>query len=143
MNIVIYKSEILEALKRESSLVSKGAFSNSGESLHNRIYIDEYEFKVVEGAYQEALSILVASTREFLAMEPEITDSYINLSLHKSYPEMREAIKSDIAAFITFRVMASWLSMIYPASAPVYQQAAISTLNNLNTKLYFKAPPMR
>ena len=48
MNIVIYKDSIAESLKMESSLVSKGAFSDKGSSLHDIIYIDEREFKVLD-----------------------------------------------------------------------------------------------
>ena len=143
MNIIIYKSEIEEALKRESSLVSKMPLSDKGGTIHDILYIDENEFKVLEGAYQDAVSVITSALREFLSFDPEVTEASVVYSLRKSYPEMGKAIKSDIVGYIVKAIMAQWVAVVLPAQKPQYEQSALTTLNNLNTKLYYKAPPLR
>lgn len=143
MTITIDKSKVAEALKRESSLVSKGAFSNNGSSLHDIIYIDEQEFSVLEGTYQDALSTVVSLTREFLTSDPHLSGDIVKLSLQKSDPNLEEALTKDIYSYITKRMMAQWLSMVYPTQSQQYEGLATSTLSSINTKLYYKNPPMR
>ena len=143
MNIIITKNEIEEALKRESSLVSKGAFTANGENLHEVLYIDEHEFKVLESAYIDALSVITSTLSNFFAIEPQPNDLGLEFSLRKSYPEMESAIKSDIISYIVKRVMALWLTMVRPEQTAIYEKAAMAALNNLIHKLYYKAPPLR
>ena len=142
MNIVIYKDSIAESLKMESSLVSKGAFSDKGSSLHDIIYIDEREFKVLDGAYQDALSTIKTVLREFLASEPISSEDSVEFSLVKANPEWTDSLAGDIESYITKRMMAQWLAMVYPPQSQRYEQSALTTLNNLKMKSYYKAPPM-
>ena len=143
MNIIITKNEIEEALKRESSLISKGAFTANGENLHEALYIDEHEFKVLESAYIDALSVITSTLCDFLAVEPRLNELGVELSLRKSYPEMEGAIKGDILSYMVKRVVALWLTMVHPELTAIYEKAAVATLNNLIHKLYYKAPPLR
>lgn len=143
MNIIIPKQDIATALGRESSLVSKGAFTESGSSMYDILYIGEQEFRTLEGAFQDAVSALVTVIREFLASDPTQNEQSVKFSLRKSYPEMEDALKSDIRSYITKKMMAQWLSVVYPAQVKQYEQAAMTALHNLNQKLYYKAPPMR
>ena len=143
MTIKIDKNKIAEALKRESSLVSKGAFTNNGSSLHDIIYIDEQEFAVLDSAYQDALSTIVLMAREFLTSEPDLSQNVVKLSLQKSDPSLEESLTKDIYSFITKRMMAEWLAMVYPTQSQMYLNAALSMQNHISYKLYYKNPPMR
>ena len=143
MNIIITKHEIEEALKRESSLVSKGAFTANGENLHEVLYVDEHELGVLESAYTDALSVITSTLCDFITAEPQYEGLTVEFSLRKSYPEMEGAIKSDILGYIVKRVMALWLTMVRPEQTAIYEKAAMATLNNLVYKLYYKAPPLR
>ena len=80
--------------------------------------------------------------REFLASEPISSENSVEFSLVKANPEWADSLAGDIESYITKRMMAQWLAMVYPPQSQRYEQSAMTTLKNLNMKLYYKAPPM-
>jgi len=143
MDIILQKQTVKEALQKESSLISKGAFSDKGNSLYDTVYIGEQEFDLLSSTYDDALSVIVSLMREFFTSNPVITEDTVTFSLWKSDSSLVSALRDDIHSYITKRMMAQWLSMVYPTQSNQYENAALNILSNINLKLYHKNPPLR
>lgn len=143
MDIVISKEIIKEALKKESSLISKGAYSDKGVSLYDTVYIDEQEFDLLSSAYDDALSTIVSLMREFFTSNPVKSGDTVTFSLWKSDAGLVAALADDIHSYIAKRMMTQWLRTVYPTDSLQYENAASSVLSNISLKLYHKNPPTR
>lgn len=142
--ITISRGNIIKELDRESSLVSKGAYTKDGESLYDIVHIKQQEIDALKNIHEEAISNLVFILREHVLPEYNISSDSLFIAFNKSiYPLFIQPLTHDITLYIVSYILYIWLKNIYPDKAQIYEARMINIIREINNKLYYKNPPTR
>lgn len=131
----IKKTDIIDGMERESSLLSVNLEDKNGVSMYDTVFIDHNE--LLYGAISEAVGNLTQCMQSFVAVYGEDAEGY-EWSLTKGEPY---GLADDVLNYIVDCAMSEWCIKVLKDGGD-YAGRANAALQNVARKLYFKSCPV-
>lgn len=138
MDITINKEIIFKDVSMNVSVIARSLLDNDGNSLYDKVLIQERDKDVLETYFIKAFSVLKTLFRDFLAKVDGLVLS-INNPCNKGV--LAESIEEMANTYLIERLTADWLKIKAPEYATIYLNESEASLTELRKKLYFKDVP--
>lgn len=138
MEITINKENIFKAVAMNVSIIARSLLDSDGNSLYDKVVIQERDNDVLEQYFVKAFSVLKTLFRDFLT---KVEENVITINNPCNKGVLAESIEEMANNYIVERLTADWLKIKSPEHATIYLNESEASLSELRKKVYFKDAP--
>lgn len=138
MDITIDKKSVFDDVKMNVSIIGRSLVDGNGNSLYDKVRIEERDEDVLDMNFAKAFSVLKTLFRDFLV---KVEGNVITIDNPCNKGALADSIEEMAYAYLKERVIADWLKLKSPEHAAIYLNESEESLGELRKKIYFKGEP--
>ena len=138
MEINLNKEDIFKDVQMNVSVIARSLLDNDGNSLYDKVVIQDRDQDVLETHFIKAFSVLKTLFRDFLA---KVEGNVITINNPCNKDVVAESIEEMANTYMKERMTSDWLKIKAPEYATIYLNESEASLTELRKNLYFKDAP--